>query len=57
MHKSGQAQNVYNGPRVDGIDYDQYHHNPEGLAVRIPEGYVWSSLTALPSICSAPVLL
>ncbi len=49
-----QAQNVYMVHVVDGIDMININHNPEGLAVRIPEGYVWSSLdcVALDLFCA-----
>jgi hypothetical protein len=49
-----QAQNVYMVHVVDGIDIININHNPEGLAVRIPEGYVWSSLdcVALDLFCA-----
>lgn len=39
-----QAQNIYTIHVVDAIDIVNLNHNPEGIAVRIPEGYVWSSL-------------
>ena len=49
-----QAQNVYMVHVVDGIDMININHNPEGIAVRIPEGYVWSSLdcVALDLFCA-----
>lgn len=49
-----QAQNVYMVHVVDAIDIINLNHNPEGIAVRIPEGYVWSSLdcVALDLFCA-----
>ncbi|MEI7827449.1 MAG: DUF362 domain-containing protein [Euryarchaeota archaeon] len=45
--RAAQAQNVYMVHITDGIDMININHDPVGLAVRIPEGYVWSSLDCI----------
>ncbi|MDD1758580.1 MAG: DUF362 domain-containing protein, partial [Methanotrichaceae archaeon] len=49
-----QSQNVLMLHVVDAIDMINISHNPDGLAVRVPEGYVWSSLdcVALDLFCA-----
>ncbi|HIH74950.1 MAG TPA: DUF362 domain-containing protein [Methanosarcina sp.] len=49
-----QNQNVFMVHVSDGIDMINICHNPDGRAVRIPEGYVWSSLdcVALDLLCA-----
>jgi hypothetical protein len=39
-----QNQNVFMVHVSDSINMINLNHNPEGIAVRIPEGYIWSSL-------------
>jgi hypothetical protein len=39
-----QSQGVFMVHVVDAIDTINISHNPDGQAVRIPEGYVWASL-------------
>jgi hypothetical protein len=39
-----QGQNVFLIHVVDGIEMINHSHNPDGKAVRVSEGYVWSSL-------------
>lgn len=47
-------QNVFMVHVSDGIDMINICHNPDGRAVRVPEGYVWSSLdcVALDFLCA-----
>ncbi|WP_214084249.1 DUF362 domain-containing protein [Methanoculleus sp.] len=49
-----QDQRVFMVHVSDAIDTINLNHNPEGIAVRIPEGYVWSSLdcVAMDLLCS-----
>jgi hypothetical protein len=49
-----QNKNVFMVHVSDGIDMINICHNPDGRAVRIPEGYVWSSLdcVALDLLCA-----
>jgi hypothetical protein len=49
-----QSQNVFMVHVVDAIDMINISHNPDGLAVRVPEGFVWSSLdcVALDLFCA-----
>lgn len=49
-----QSQNVFMIHVVDAIDTINISHNPDGKSVRIPEGYVWSSLdcVALDLFCA-----
>jgi hypothetical protein len=49
-----QSQNVFMVHVVDAIDMINLSHNPDGKAVRVPEGYVWSSLdcVALDLFCA-----
>lgn len=49
-----QEQGVYMVHVSDSIDMINLNHNPEGIAVRIPEGYLWSSLdcVALDLLCA-----
>ncbi|MFA5268583.1 MAG: DUF362 domain-containing protein [Methanoregula sp.] len=49
-----QAQGVMMVHISDAIDIINLNHNPEGIAVRIPEGYLWSSLdcVALDHLCA-----
>ena len=49
-----QNQNVFMLHVVDAIDTINISHNPDGKSVRIPEGYVWSSLdcVALDLFCA-----
>ncbi len=49
-----QNQNVFMVHVSDGIDMINISHNPDGRAVRIPEGYVWASLdcVALDLLCA-----
>jgi hypothetical protein len=49
-----QSQQVFMVHVSDSIDMINLNHNPEGIAVRIPEGYIWSSLdcVALDFLCS-----
>ena len=39
-----QGQKVFLIHVVDGLEMINHSHNPDGKAVRVPEGYVWSSL-------------
>ncbi len=39
-----QGQNVFMLHVADAIDTINHSHNPDGRAVRVPEGYIWSSL-------------
>ncbi len=39
-----QGQGVFLLHVVDAIDMINHSHNPDGRAVRVPEGYIWSSL-------------
>jgi hypothetical protein len=39
-----QSQNIFMLHVVDAIEMINHSHNPDGKAVRIPEGYAWSSL-------------
>lgn len=39
-----QGQNVFMVHVVDALEMINHSHNPDGKAVRVPEGYVWSSL-------------
>lgn len=52
--KAVQSQNVLMLHVVDAIDTINISHNPDGKSVRIPEGYVWSSLdcVALDFFCA-----
>jgi hypothetical protein len=49
-----QSQGILMLHVVDAIDMINISHNPDGLAVRVPEGYVWSSLdcVALDLFCA-----
>jgi len=49
-----QGQQVFMVHVSDSINMINLNHNPEGIAVRIPEGYIWSSLdcVALDHLCS-----
>lgn len=49
-----QAQNIFIMHVTDAIDIINLNHNPEGIAVRIPEGFIWSSLdcVALDLLCA-----
>jgi len=49
-----QNQQVFMVHVSDAIDMINLNHNPEGIAVRIPEGYIWSSLdcVALDHLCA-----
>ncbi|MDY9925727.1 DUF362 domain-containing protein [Methanosarcina sp.] len=49
-----QNQNVFMVHVSDGIDMVNICHNPDGRAVRVPEGYVWASLdcVALDLLCA-----
>jgi uncharacterized protein (DUF362 family) len=49
-----QSENVFMIHIVDAIEAINISHNPDGLAVRIPEGYVWASLdcVALDLFCA-----
>jgi hypothetical protein len=49
-----QDQGVYMMHIVDAIDIINISHNPDGKAVRVPEGFVWSSLdcVALDLFCA-----
>jgi len=42
--RATQAQQVFMVHVSDSIDMINLNHNPEGIAVRCPEGYLWSSL-------------
>jgi len=42
--KAVQNQGVFMVHISDSINMINLNHNPEGIAVRIPEGYIWSSL-------------
>ena len=39
-----QSQDVFMVHVVDGIEMINHSHNPDGKAVRVPEGYAWASL-------------
>ena len=39
-----QSQNIFMLHVVDAIETMNHSHNPDGKAVRVPEGYAWSSL-------------
>lgn len=49
-----QGQQVFMLHVSDAIDMINLNHNAEGIAVRIPEGYIWTSLdcVALDHLCS-----
>lgn len=49
-----QAQKIFMIHVSDAIDIINLNHNPEGIAVRIPEGYLWTSLdcVALDLLCA-----
>lgn len=49
-----QSQNVFMLHVVDAIDMINISHNPDGKAIRVPEGYVWASLdcVALDLFCA-----
>jgi len=49
-----QGQGVFMLHVSDAIDMINLNHNAEGIAVRIPEGYIWASLdcVALDHLCS-----
>jgi len=49
-----QSQNVFMLHVVDAIEMINISHNPDGNAVRVPEGYVWASLdcVALDLFCA-----
>jgi hypothetical protein len=49
-----QSQNVFMVHVVDAIEMINISHNPDGKAVRVPEGYVWASLdcVALDLFCA-----
>ncbi len=49
-----QDQGVFMVHVSDSINMINLNHNPEGIAVRIPEGYIWSSLdcVALDLLCA-----
>lgn len=49
-----QSQNVFLLHIVDAIDTINKSHNPDGKSVRVPEGYIWSSLdcVALDLLCA-----
>lgn len=49
-----QGQGVFMLHVSDSINMINLNHNPEGIAVRIPEGYIWSSLdcVALDLLCA-----
>jgi hypothetical protein len=49
-----QSQNIFMVHVVDAIEAMNISHNPDGLAVRVPEGYVWASLdcVALDLLCA-----
>lgn len=49
-----QDQNIFMVHISDGIDMINISHNPDGRAVRVPEGYVWASLdcVALDLFCA-----
>jgi len=49
-----QGQNVFLVHVVDALEMINHSHNPDGNAVRVPEGYVWSSLdcVALDLFCA-----
>lgn len=42
-----QTQGVFLIHLSDAIDIINLNHNPEGIAVRVPEGYIWASLDAV----------
>ncbi len=44
MLRAVQSQDVFMVHVVDAIDTINISHNPDGNAVRVPEGYVWSCL-------------
>ncbi len=52
--KAVQDQGVFMVHVSDSINMINLNHNPEGIAVRIPEGYIWSSLdcVAMDLLCS-----
>lgn len=52
--RATQEQGVFMVHISDSIDMINLNHNPEGIAVRIPEGYIWSSLdcVALDFVCA-----
>jgi len=52
--KAVQSQDVFMLHVVDAIDTINISHNPDGKSVRVPEGYVWSSLdcVALDLFCA-----
>ena len=52
--KAVQAQNVFMVHVSDSINMINLNHNAEGIAVRIPEGYIFSSLdcVAMDILCS-----
>lgn len=52
--KAVQNQGVFMVHISDSINMINLNHNPEGIAVRIPEGYIWSSLdcVALDLLCA-----
>ena len=52
--KAVQNQGVFIVHISDSINMINLNHNPEGIAVRIPEGYIWSSLdcVAMDLLCA-----
>jgi len=52
--KAVQDQGVFMVHISDSINMINLNHNPEGIAVRIPEGYIWSSLdcVAMDLLCA-----
>ena len=52
--KAVQNQGVFMVHISDSINMINLNHNPEGIAVRIPEGYIWSSLdcVAMDLLCA-----
>ncbi|WP_431062670.1 DUF362 domain-containing protein [Methanobacterium sp.] len=52
--KAVQNQGVFMMHISDSVNMINLSHNPEGIAVRIPEGYIWSSLdcVALDLLCA-----
>lgn len=52
--RATQEQGVFMVHISDSINMINLNHNPEGIAVRIPEGYIWSSLdcVAIDLLCA-----
>ena len=52
--RATQEQDVFMVHVSDSINMINLNHNPEGIAVRIPEGYIWSSLdcVAIDLLCA-----